>query len=129
MFQKAAFTRKLADQPPQPHKDGEGDRVVIVTLAAPAQIDFYHIIDEFRLTRTRVYGSDELEGKAKLSVYLEPNSLLLLTGPSFLDYAHHIVPKDQDTISTDMINHHLLNSPLGTTIARGHRISMAVWSD
>jgi hypothetical protein len=65
-------------------------------------------------------------------VWVRGGSALLLTGPSFFDYAHGISPADSDIwLSENFVNATSLCGAYqeGEEVRRGRRISLVLWSN
>jgi len=112
-----------------PHKDGHGQRAVIVTLGSTAKIDFFYQPEEWEPLHTQVYTDGELSTTSQpISLILEPRSAILLTGPSFKDYAHGINAAEVDEVTEDLANIQQLSHPVGSQLPRGIRISIVIWT-
>eukprot|EP00005_Dracoamoeba_jomungandri_P007135 CAMPEP_0174276684 /NCGR_PEP_ID=MMETSP0439-20130205/60526_1 /TAXON_ID=0 /ORGANISM="Stereomyxa ramosa, Strain Chinc5" /LENGTH=157 /DNA_ID=CAMNT_0015368943 /DNA_START=763 /DNA_END=1232 /DNA_ORIENTATION=+ len=126
------------------HKDGKGKQAVIVSLGSATILEFFHEDSEaealglgkglnVNAAKTRVYDLDQ-ENDDKLTTYksrpdsipvfLEPGSAIVITGKSFVDYAHAIYQAKHDTVSSDLANFHLVSSYYdGETVKRMPRVS------
>ena len=130
-----------------PHKDGAGTYGTILTVGSPVLLNFwYKPAPEGRVSSTLVFiqldkGEDSLQLPGKLSnleipyrhdvsVYMEPRSLLILSGESFIDWAHGIAPTGGtcEIQKDDIVNSHLLNTPLPSSFERGKRVSIVAWN-
>jgi len=111
-----------------PHKDGPGGNALILTLGSSAKLDFYHQKENWNIQQTQVYYEQELTNVTPVSLLLEPNSALILSATSYLDYAHGIVAADEDEVTEDLLNMKQLSHKIGTKIPRGPRVSIVLWT-
>eukprot|EP00026_Physarum_polycephalum_P017037 Phypoly_transcript_18121.p1 GENE.Phypoly_transcript_18121~~Phypoly_transcript_18121.p1 ORF type:complete len:239 (+),score=39.64 Phypoly_transcript_18121:60-719(+) len=112
-----------------PHKDGRGSQGAIVTFVSHAILDFYYL-PEGKSSYTRVYVEEELAHIPPVRILMEPNSVLLLSGPSFVDYVHGIWQKEEDIVEKSLGNFSLLSKDKqeGQIFKRSERISLVFWN-
>jgi len=78
-----------------------------------------------------VYGEEELANITPVRILMEPNSVLLMTGPSFIDYVHGIWKREEDVVEKSLGNFSLLSpdkNKEGEIIKRKERISLVFWN-
>jgi len=121
-----------------PHKDGRGTRSTIVSLGSHTTLDFYRQPTELPIIHTEVYAEIDAHTTPTTRLLLQPNSMLLCTGPSFTDFVHAIFAAESDRLDAATYgNFHLLNLHRtraeqheyrdGDTFARAPRISIVAW--
>jgi len=59
-----------------------------------------------------------------------PCSVLMLTGPSFLEYCHGITQRDEDALDAAVANiaHTPFAASVPCTVRRGRRTSIVTWA-
>jgi len=100
-----------------PHKDGAGSFAIITTLGSPLLLDFHYHIATKPVTSTEVFLKKpvtnenehqlrffEVNEEPTVTVLMEPGSGLVLSGESFVHYAHSIVGREEDVISEKVVN-------------------------
>lgn len=120
-----------------PHMDGPVyfPRVAIVSLGSHCIFDFYpreEIDEETRpLTWDRdkdVPSAPEMPAgtKPKMSILLEPGSLLVFSDEAFICHRHGIQSVEEDVITPEVKNCKELGLSVGDELRRGRRISLTV---
>jgi alkylated DNA repair protein alkB family protein 6 len=121
-----------------PHCDGPVyfPRAAIVTLGSHCVFDFYPRVDPdddkrgaFQWDRDKeVPAAPELppDCKPKLSLILEPGSLLVFSGDAFINHRHGIAPVEQDEIGPHIRNAKDIGLSNGDTLRRGRRVSLTI---
>jgi hypothetical protein len=114
------------------HKDSVGRRVLIVSLGGTVTLDLWKI-EGHPIICWHTGDADPVAYPPDGSVICPPGSALLLTGPSFEQYAHGIEPRAVDDVSP--ARRHLYNNwdisglPADTTtLHRSSRASIIMWS-
>jgi len=94
-------------------------------------LDFWLREEEGKVTSTQVYSDNQdffnANEKPDCSLILQPNSALVMTKKSYFDYAHGIVPKDEDTVDEHIANFKLTGLSSGTKLKRAPRVSIVLW--
>jgi len=131
-----------------PHKDGLGNFGVIVSCGSTSCLDFYYKPAVRDIHGTMVFiKSDEdeikplpgfeksasdflIDSKPDVSVFMEPRSILILSGDAFINYVHAIDARDHDVLDKSIGNLHLIseNYQKEGIIARSKlRVSLVLW--
>ncbi len=90
-----------------------------------------------------MYHKEELANSTSIPLLLEPNSILLLSGPSFkgivsstfycllmlfTEYVHAIWPKEEDVVTSTLANSSLISRSEGEILKRKERVSLVFWN-
>jgi len=125
-----------------PHKDGAGTYAIITTLGSPLLLDFHYTIATKPVSSTEVFlkkpvtnESDvlryfEVNEEPTVTVLMEPGSGLVLSGESFVHYAHSIAGREEDVISEKVVNLEFFEKgkyKIGDLIKRKERVSVVMW--
>ena len=110
-----------------PHKDGRGERAVIVTILGGASMQFYYQPCCGFVPETQVLDPASL-GPPSAAVLLQPRSCLTLTGESFTEWAHGIAPCTLDVADPSVANFSLTGAAAGARLPRSPRISVVFWT-
>jgi hypothetical protein len=136
----------------KPHKDGRGTEAVLLSFGSSVVLDFYHrprpqnheiVHTEVILqglwspNHIQVYNP-EVEDESKVddgsktpctSLLLESNSVVVMSGECFTEYAHGIQKRTEDKVTEDIGNLHLLTTAKkGDIVVRQPRVSVVMWS-
>jgi len=120
-----------------PHLDGPVyfPRAAIVSLGSHCVFDFYprQEVDEdkqgFSWDRdTEVPAAPELPPgtRPKLSILLEPGSLLVFSGDAFVHHRHGIAPVEEDEITSQVRNAKDIGLSEGDSLRRRRRVSLTI---
>lgn len=121
-----------------PHMDGPVyfPRAAIVSLGSHCVFDFYPRVDPdddkrgpFTWDRDKeVPAAPELPGglRPKLSLVLEPGSLLVFSGDAFVNVRHGIQAVEQDEIGPHIQNAKAIGLSNGDTLRRSRRVSLTI---
>jgi alkylated DNA repair protein alkB family protein 6 len=121
-----------------PHLDGPVyfPRAAIVSLGSQTVFDFYPRVDPdddkrgpFQWDRDKEVpaGPDMPVGcKPKLSILLEPGSLLIFSGNAFINHRHGIQAVEEDEIGPHVRNAKDIGLSTGDSLKRGRRVSLTI---
>jgi len=96
-----------------PHKDGPlyYPRVAILSLSGPAKIEF----------------RENLKEDSKMSLILQPRSLMIFTDEAYTNHFHGIGECQQDVVTEDVANIEAAKLTLGEVVDRGSvRLSLTI---
>lgn len=106
-----------------PHEDGPlyHPTVTTISLGSHTLLDFYRPISS-----TEGDAPQTEENRFLFSLLVKPRSLLILQDEMYQRLLHGIRPRDQDTLTEEVVNLPTTGAQPGETLTRGTRVSLTI---